>query len=270
MTSVPLKAVFTSAYGSQFGDFDAPNDVMRAILAARDPELPGSFKGGYGLTSSYDGGSFQWNLMGTGETVGASHLASQNAPLVPGSAQAWIYYSLMGDPTLRLDVTLPPTNVVASVNKSSQAVLCWTAPSTIPDYYDVYRATSSTGPFIKVNAGAVHDTTFTDTSTAGGTYVYMVRAIKLTTTPNSSSYYSPSQGAFAAVSIGGTPALAVAPSALDSIAFAGAGGVDPLVLDLPAGSFAPRKGLTLFAEGGAEDDMLSYLQHEPAYLTRWP
>ena len=64
--------------------------------------------------------------------------------------------------------------------------------------YHVYRAASATGPFARLTGSLVTGTSFVDTNAPAGAGTYMVRAVKLQTTP-SGTYFNPSEGIFAAV-----------------------------------------------------------------------
>lgn len=66
-----------------------------------------------------------------------------------------------------------------SVYNAHAAILSWTASTTPNATYNVYRATSSSGPFTTpVNTSAITGTTFTDTTVqAGQTYYYVATAV---------------------------------------------------------------------------------------------
>jgi hypothetical protein len=137
--------------------------------------------------------------MALGETIGYSVRLSQNngsgglyEPAYYGSR--YVNSGLMGDPTLRLHPVLPPSNLTGGTT-SSGLVLSWTGSSdTAIKGYNVYRAATAAGPFTRLNGALLGATTFTDAAPiANG--VYMVRAVKLESTP-SGTYYNPSQGVF--------------------------------------------------------------------------
>jgi len=88
---------------------------------------------------------------------------------------------------------LPPSNVTATAGNG--LALTWTGSSdTAIKGYNVYRSANANGPFTRLNSSLLGATTFTDTAPlANG--IYMVRAVKLESTP-SGTYYNPSQGAF--------------------------------------------------------------------------
>jgi hypothetical protein len=178
------------------------NSFLRGAIAAE----------GYTLTSSW--GTFQdefYHHMGLGEPIGFSMRASLNATggLIPFSAGTsldnyWYFrrsvngntqrhQTVMGDPTLRMHVVAPPSNV-AETAVSGGVQLNWAAsPEPGVQTYAVYVAPTAAGPFTKV-AASVSGTTYTHAGGSTGS-VYMVRALKLETVP-SGSYYNASQGAF--------------------------------------------------------------------------
>ena len=62
---------------------------------------------------------------------------------------------------------------------SHSVTLTWTASTTTGvTGYNVYRSTSSSGPYTKLTSTAVSGTTYTDSSvTAGATYYYVATAL---------------------------------------------------------------------------------------------
>jgi hypothetical protein len=187
-----VKAAFTLLFGSWLGDFDAKDNIMRCILA-----LPS-----YGLTCAWSGRP-HWFLhhMGLGETIGyGARLTQNNGPSglyqnQINSAAGQIHVALMGDPSLRMHVVAPPTNVRGTTNGSSVTVN-WSASSDNVVGYHVYRANGTNGSFTRLTTSPITATTYTDSS-SGGSANYMVRAVKLETS-GSGTYYNPSQGAFLA------------------------------------------------------------------------
>jgi hypothetical protein len=182
-----IKAVFTLLFGSWLGDWDCEDNIMRTVLA-----LPS-----YGLTSAWSGRP-HWFLhqMALGEPIGFGALRTQNNgqkglyQTQINSAAGQIHIALMGDPTLRMHVVAPPSNLTRS-GKS----LHWTASTdTAIVGYHVYRATNPNGPFKRLTTAPVTSTSYTDHN-GTKTATYMVRAVKLETSA-SGTYYNPSQGAF--------------------------------------------------------------------------
>lgn len=62
--------------------------------------------------------------------------------------------------------------------RSHRAVLQWTASTTPEVSYNVYRASSSGGPYLKINSAAIMTTGYTDVFVSGGQkYYYVVTAV---------------------------------------------------------------------------------------------
>ncbi|HEY6228327.1 MAG TPA: hypothetical protein VI282_14490, partial [Verrucomicrobiae bacterium] len=183
-----IQAVFTMHFGSYFGDWDNESNFLRASLGS-----------GSVLTTTWSGRPlYFYHHMALGETVGYSVLLSQNNKSgglyeKQNMGTRYVNNSLHGDPSLRLHPVLPPSNVTGAT--ASGLVLTWTGSSdTAIKGYNVYRSANANGPFTRLNSSLLGATTFTDTAPlANG--IYMVRAVKLESTP-SGTYYNPSQGAF--------------------------------------------------------------------------
>ncbi|HEX2617663.1 MAG TPA: fibronectin type III domain-containing protein, partial [Flavobacteriales bacterium] len=194
-----LRSVFTILFGSYFGDWDCSNNFMRASLAS-----------GTTLTCFWAGYP-NWVLhhMGMGETIGFAEVLTQNNGnnhYDPNNGYAGrVHIGLLGDPTLRMTMVAPPSNVQATVLNTSTANIQWSASSDGPLLgYHVYRWNGSawerrtTSPVAALN--------FTDNTTGlNGSVRYMVRAIKLQTTP-SGTYQNPSLGVFGTLNISGNTA----------------------------------------------------------------
>jgi hypothetical protein len=195
------KAVFVMLFGSWFGNWDGPDNVMRSFLAT--PTM--------GLASCMSGGP-HWFLhhMGLGEPIGfGTRLTMNNDTLYRNQSNDFrraVFVALMGDPTLRMDPVAPPSNFFATQNNTF-VNLNWNASSDSSLVgYHVYRSVSSSAPFSRLTQSLMQGTTFSDGSVSPGSYTYMVRAIKLETTP-SGSYYNPSQGVFSTLTVIPIPVL---------------------------------------------------------------
>jgi hypothetical protein len=210
-----IHTVFTMWMGSYFGDWNNESNFLRAALGSGDV-----------LTSTYSGFPSTWYFpMGLGESVGYSVLQSQNnntnglyAPWDQGSHQ--VHIALHGDPTLRMFPVKPAQNLSASA-QPGQMNLSW-SPSDDSGIvgYHVYRASSEDGPFTRVTASPVAGNNYTD-SPVPGSYVYMVRAIKLEQT-GSGSFYNPSIGITASGTVTGeVPKVPATPSLTGSAVSAG-------------------------------------------------
>jgi len=181
------KAVFTMVFGSWLGDWDSEDNIMRSVLAAPSG----------GLATMWSGRP-HWFLhhMALGENIGYSARLTQNNSAQGlyknqvNSAAGQIHVALMGDPTLRMYMVSPPSNVVFS-----GGALTWTASRDHVAGYHVYRAAASGKPFTRLTSSLVGGTTFNDPKPIAGQHIYMVRAVKLEQT-RSGSFVNPSQGAF--------------------------------------------------------------------------
>jgi hypothetical protein len=188
------RAVFVMVFGSHLGNWDHTDNIMRAVLAT--PQA--------GLVCCMSGEPHWFcHHMGLGETIGYSaRLTINNTTLYQNQMNPFTraaYIALMGDPTLRMEPIEPPSNLQASVDAAG-VHLNWNGVSDTEAEYSVYRATSTLGPFLRLNNSLISTTNFTDVTAAPNTYTYMVRAVVLQTN-FSGSYFNPSQGIFASISI---------------------------------------------------------------------
>lgn len=192
-------AVFVMVFGSHLGNWDHPDNIMRSVLAT--PSI--------GLACGMSGEP-HWFLhhMALGETIGyGTRLSLNNSTLYQNEVNPFtraVYIALMGDPTLRMEPVLPPANMNTTAGTNA-VTLTWSAssdPALVG--YHVYRGASPLGPFVRLTGSLLAQTTFLDSSVPAGTYTYMVRAVALEQ-HFSGSYYDPSQGIFATVTVAGTP-----------------------------------------------------------------
>jgi hypothetical protein len=197
-----VKAVFTLLYGSWLGDWDSEDNIQRAVLATKD----------LGLTCSWSGRP-HWFMhhMALGEPIGFSARVTQNDGFQnlyknqQNNCESWTHIALMGDPTLRMQIVAPASDVSVLAN-GNDAHLNWTPSTESVEGYNIYRAASPSGPFTRINSALVKTTRYSDANAVSGNYTYMVRAVKLEKSA-SGTYYNPSEGVFASL---GSPALNVA------------------------------------------------------------
>jgi len=192
-----LQTVFITLFGSWFGDWNTPDNYLRAALASKGPILTDAWSGRP---------QWQFHHMAMGDNIGYSALINfnnyGNGPAdhlnyfrssIMGSMDRMIHVALMGDPTLRMHVVQPPGALSLS-NKKLVVTLNWTASSEpgLLGYY-VYRSSGLGQPFTNISTSIVTGTTFTDNNALYNKNFYMVRAVKLEQNP-SGSYYNLSQG----------------------------------------------------------------------------
>src|SRR6185369_13778992 len=184
-----IHAVFVNFFGSWLGDFDHPDNIMRAVLA-----MPT-----YGLACAWSGRP-HWFLhpMAIGETIGyAAKITQNNAGLYQNqvnSAANDVHIALMGDPTLRLHQMTPPGALNGSASGSS-VNLSWSPSADAGLGYYIYRSANAAGPYTRISGSLVTGTSYTDSGAPSGTNYYMVRAIKLEASA-AGTYTNASQGAF--------------------------------------------------------------------------
>jgi hypothetical protein len=191
-----VKTVFNAEFASFFVEWDVTDNFLRAPLAAK----------GYALTDVWtDNPTWVFMHMGMGKNIGFSTRVSQNNNgyyNLPGdtyyplpNGRRGVHLALMGDPTLRMNIVAPAANLTVTSDTSGVS-LSWTAsPDSSLLGYAIYRSPNPGGPFTRLNSSLVPGLSYTDAAVAGGTYTYMVRAVKLEVTP-SGSYQNPSQGIF--------------------------------------------------------------------------
>ncbi|MBL0349448.1 MAG: hypothetical protein IPP68_03600 [Elusimicrobia bacterium] len=188
------KTVFTLLFGSYFGDWDNANNFLRAPLATPS----------YGLASAWPGRpNWQFHAMSLGETLGESARFSQNAPDV-GHGQ--IHVALLGDPTLRANTVAPPADAGGDRSDGRWSVTWTPSSDAAVSGYAVFRGDTPRGPFARLTpeGGTAAHRWRDNGAQAGHTYTYMVRALKLETTPTG-SYTNLSQGVFATLTVPGEP-----------------------------------------------------------------
>lgn len=194
-TTSTNRTVFTMLFGSYFGDWDSTDNFLRAPLCQ-----------GWTLANVWAGRPhWSFHPMALGETLGYCTKYSQNDSAAGGYGARNVHVALMGDPTLREHVIAPPTGL-AIVDQWPAAALAWTPSADAVAGYHVYRSASPLGPFVRLTTAPVVGTAFVDPAALAGPSTYLVRAIRLESTP-SGSYWNLSQGGFASASL---PTLAAA------------------------------------------------------------
>ncbi len=197
-TNADIKVAFCTTWGSHHGDWDHPQNLLRAPLTSSSSGLTnvyGYFPSGY------------MHTMGLGGTVGEAIRLKQNntatyAQYDPGNSGG-VHIALMGDPTLRLFAVSPPSALTITKDGKDHPVLAWQASTdnALLGYY-VYRGSNPNGPFLRVTPDPITKTNWTDGRVASGTVIYQVKAAKLETTP-SGSYINTSQALTVTITVPG-------------------------------------------------------------------
>ncbi len=175
--------------GSFFGDWNTPDNLLRAALAETS----------YGLGAMF-GHFIDWRFepLGLGEPIGAGLvLTSAAAPLFPPYPKSVRTIFLLGDPTLRMQILPPAENLKAAAEPGGKLRLTWSGSIEPGASYFVYRSMKGmAGPFQRVSAEPVTGTTWVDPTPGSATpKQYAVRALKLIET-RSGSFTNLSQAVF--------------------------------------------------------------------------
>lgn len=182
-----VKSAFTMLFGSYFGDWDAVDNFLRAPLAS-----------GMTLTNCWAGRPhWQFHQMALGENIGYSVRVTQNntntyeANIFPH----YVHMGFMGDPTLRMHNFKPVAEVtVSQPDNTTIAYEINFEPSPDIDVlgYHVYRSSTEFGKYDRITTMLINEPYLDETPLPGNNF-YMVKAVKLETTP-SGSYYNTSIG----------------------------------------------------------------------------
>ena len=187
-----LQGIFTMLFGSYFGDWDNPDNFLRAPLCQ-----------GTMLTNAWAGRP-QWMFhhMGMGENIGYSTMLTQNntTTYFPSPYPAnyglfnTVHIALMGDPTLRNNSVAPVANVVATAY-GYNCQITWSASNEANVIgYNIYRKKDTASSYTRINPNPLTTLSFTDyCRPSQGIYKYMVRTLKLEDTP-SGTYFNMSEG----------------------------------------------------------------------------
>jgi len=126
---------------------------------------------------SISGAGFTANGVSTGLILAAGKTATLSVTFAPASAA-----TVAGSVTVASNASNGPITIslsgigVAAVSHS--ATINWSASTSTVSGYNVYRSTTSGGPYTKVNSSLVTGTSYTDTTVqASQTYFYVVTSV---------------------------------------------------------------------------------------------
>ena len=192
----PITSVFTSVFGSYFGDWDSKDNVLRSVVASRGTVLTA----GWAARPHWF-----FHPMGLGKPIGEVLLGAQNntqqympSIYVTKRYPGGVYYqvaprgthiALIGDPTLRMTSNMPietPKNI--GVTSTVSAQIDWESVPNANGYL-VYKSSSEAGPFEALTPSPITETTFNDyKANWKQDVVYQVRAVMLRETKSGSFY----------------------------------------------------------------------------------
>jgi hypothetical protein len=188
--SKSARAVFLLLDGSYHGDFDYPNSFMRAALAAP----------GLGLAATWRR-ALPWRLehLALGDWLGTALVRTLDEW---DRKQGWFvgntFMAILGDPTLRLFVTAPPSQLRAD-REAERVLLRWNPSPEPAARFVVLRSVAGlSGTFENLTPTPLSEPTFTDEAPPAAKKLYQVRALSLVTS-GSGSFTNSSQGVFVEV-----------------------------------------------------------------------
>ena len=260
------KAVFWTGMQSHWGFWYAANQVSSGANAMQKRLAEDSYT--LSFTWNIWGLRYIYHRMGMGLDAGDMMKQSINnvgwawGPytykfnnLSNGDDHGVFYMNHMGDPALRLFMFEPPS-LLSIVKTGGNPVLAWTAsPNASVTGYHVYRAANANAPYARLTSAPVAGTTYTDATVTAGSYVYMVRAVRLEST-GGGTFYNASLGTTQSINLDATPAaLAISTTTLPnvywnsaaSLALAAQGGVPQYNWTLASGALPA--GMTLSPQG---------------------
>ncbi|MFN0213762.1 MAG: hypothetical protein ACKVT2_05860 [Saprospiraceae bacterium] len=182
-TTDSLQTIFTLLFGSYFGDWDYPNNFMRAAIASRTCLA----------TTWANRPNWVFHHMALGEHIGyAAQITMSNAGLyTPKFWGLYVHNALLGDPTIRMHV-LPPVENLSASQAGIHVQLAWQDPANALGYF-IYKKTAADTAYLLLNQVSVTDTTYFDACPDSGLISYMVRSVELRTSA-SGTYYNLSNG----------------------------------------------------------------------------
>ncbi|MCC7460214.1 MAG: fibronectin type III domain-containing protein, partial [Proteobacteria bacterium] len=181
-----IGSVFNMTFGSYYGDFDAPLNFLRSLIANDTGRTS------IALTHIYSGYKHLYaHAMAMGDTIGnAWKVSARNTdanykPHRVNDATYWAgetFFSLMGDPTLTLFHPKGPGSIQVNPG-TGNFTLSWTAPSGGANGYYIYEitenaSTSATSENIVKIGTRITGTTSPTISGSPTGRKFMVRAIK--------------------------------------------------------------------------------------------
>lgn len=190
--------IFSILFGSYNGDWDYEDNILRSVLAYSP----------FALTCVWSGRPF-WHFhhMGMGEPIGYSTKVSQNNQILYLSnakyGHRFVHVSLLGDPTLRMHIVAPATDLTNSIEVSfshSKVYLNWQSSDENLLGFNLYRSNDISNKFEKVNKDLILAKEFADSNPLPGKNIYMLRAVRQTETATG-TLVNMSQGIFTEMEI---------------------------------------------------------------------
>ena len=197
-TNKNLNSVFTFLFGSYFGDWDSPNNFLRAPLASNPMSLISAWVGrphwyfhhlAYGYSVGYSALiSFNNSTLYKPNIVFTSQYP--NGVVYTAGNQS-MHTALMGDPTIKLNPAIVPSPINVSTyqqvdeNERQFIKIKWDNPADNQNLkYNIYRSIDEFGIYEKINDNLISENEFIDNLNDGkfdrydGDVFYMVRSVR--------------------------------------------------------------------------------------------
>lgn len=206
----PVHAVFTMLFGSYFGDWNTKDNFLRAPLASSPRALTCAWSGrphwythhmalgesiGYSTVISQFNSTVEINRVGT--YFPHLYYTSQGASMQTSGDQM-VHIALMGDPTLRAQMSVipMPAQALATTQYPNMVKLSWLAPAGGSDGYVVYRIRKNITKLLTKQP--ITTTQYIDSLSNEGDLTYLIRCCKLRSTA-SGTYYDAGKAAVVTV-----------------------------------------------------------------------
>lgn len=197
-TNKNVNSVFTFLFGSYFGDWDSPNNFLRAPLSSNPMSLISAWVGrphwyfhhlAYGYPVGYSALiSFNNNTLYKPNIVFTSQYP--NGVVYTAGNQS-MHTALMGDPTIKLNPAIVPSPINVSTyqqvdeNERPFIKIKWDNPADNQNLkYNIYRSIDEFGIYEKINDNLISENEFIDNlndkkfDRYDGNIYYMVRSVR--------------------------------------------------------------------------------------------
>lgn len=188
-----FQSIFTAWFGSRFGDYDFENNYLRSSLGS-----------GTVLSSCWAGAPhWHFHAMAMGYPLSHATVTTQNNDTIYTADffPRGVHVNLLGDPTLKSFIVAPPAGLSAQETLTSVDLQWQESPDSDVLGYHIYRRSHPDSSFLLLNPEPVSQALFSDDCPpTGQTYTYLVRAVKLETSPTG-TFYNLSSGTTRDISI---------------------------------------------------------------------
>lgn len=170
LAGVDLRGVFVHMFGSYFGEWSTPDNLLRAVVAQG---MLGAVWGDEALHLQH---------LGTNGTFGEAVRRSQNASYANhGKVGRGVHVALMGDPTLRL-FPIAPVDALNALALHDQVELSWPAHALADRGYAIYRALNADDRMERIATAAAGTTNIMVPHSGAVETWYAIRPIHTDTT----------------------------------------------------------------------------------------